>query len=255
MHDQTEISLQRLFMVQAIDLFQEAYLPYVLDHMRAHFGDRLHSHMRRLVKRNNTPIFVDFVDGQPRPDFLALIHLMTHDGGLRTPQSSYVPVIFAPHGVHNPHGRPVAVPSFKELRLIRLRRNALNHQGGVTGAMMVDAIERIGRMVALLPEAYQSTERRMHMQLLLARAQSSEYAYQLTLLQQQQAQQQRAQERQEVLQIQQEQLAIHAHQLEQVAQRVTAQHDTIDQTQQLLTEVQQQLHHVLRDQQVLVSLM
>lgn len=179
MIDQDEQSLQRLYLVQAIDLFQEAYAPYVLDAMRMHFGERLSAHLRSLVKRNKAPIFVDFVDNQPRPDFLALIHLMTRDGGLRDHQPAYVPVLFVPHGTQHASGLPVVVPSFKELRLIRLRRNALNHQGTLTGAMIIDSLERILHMIGMLPDAYQSLERRMRMQLLLARAQSSEFEYQL----------------------------------------------------------------------------
>lgn len=253
MHDRKEIPLQRLFMVQAIDLFQESYAPYVLDAMQVHFGERLSAHLRSLVKRNKSPIFVDFVDGHPHPDFLALIHLMTRDGGLRDNQPAYMPVLFVPHGTHNPHGLPVAVPSYKELRLIRLRRNALNHQGSLTGEMIIDSIERIARMVAMLPELYQSPERIIQLQLLLARAQSSEFEHQLTLMQHQQHQQQRAQERQELLSIQQERLAIHTQQLELVEQSVNVQHAEVARAQQLLVELQQQLQHMVRDQQLLVS--
>jgi hypothetical protein len=253
MYDRKEISLQRLFMVQAIDLFQEAFMPYVLDSMRAHFGEQLNPHLRGLAKLDKSPIFVDFGDGQPRPDFLALIHLMTRDGGLRANQTDYTPVIFAPTNTTIDGVRPACVPSFKELRLIRLRRNALNHQGALTGEMIIDSIERITRMVAMLPEPYQSAERNMQLQLLLARAQSSEFEHQLTLMQHQQHQQQRAQERQELLSIQQERLAIHAQQLELVEQSVNVQHDELARAQQLLIEVQQQVQHMVRDQQLLVS--
>lgn len=253
MRDRTEIPLQRLFMVQAIDLFQEAYQSYVLHHMRAHFGEQLNLHLRSLLKREKAPIFVDFVDNQPRPDFLALIHLMTRDGGLRTDESGYVPVIFAPATTAIDGVRPALVPSFKELRLIRLRRNALNHQGTLTGEMIIDSIERIVRMVGMLPEQYQVVERRLQLQLLLARAQSSEFEYQLTHMQQQQQQLQQAQSRQELLHIQQEHLSHHAQQLQRVEQQVQTQHDDVLQAQQLLSELQQQLTQLLYEQQILVS--
>lgn len=253
MINQDSYSLQRLYLVQAIDLFHEAYAPYVLDTMRMYFGEGLSIHLRGLAKRSKSPIFVDFVDNQPRPDFLALIHLMTHDGGLRDHQSAYVPVVFTQHNTQSDTRLPVLVPMYKELRLIRLRRNALNHQGTLTGEMIIDSIERISRMVAMLSEPYLSTERNMQIQLLLARAQSSEFEHQIMLMQHQQLQQQRAQERQELLSIQQEHLAIYSQQLDHVTQHVSGQHDELIRAQQQLVEVQQQVQHLLRDQQLLVS--
>jgi hypothetical protein len=238
-------SLQRLYMVQAIDLFHEAYAPYVLDTMRAHFGDRLLAHMRSLVKRNKSPIFVDVVDNQPRPDFLALIHVMTRDGGLRDSHAAYAPVLFAPHGSHNADGMPVAVPSFKELRLIRLRRNALNHQGILTGDIIIDSIERIIRMVDILPSSYQSTERRMRLQLLLARVQSSEF--ELHLQQMRHAQQADAHE-----QMHQALIDAHVVQLQRVEQQVQAQYSDVQQAHAAVHEVQTKLNQLLVDQQSLV---
>lgn len=253
MIDATESSLQRLFMAHAIDLFQEAYMPYVLDQMRAHFGDGLNTHLRSLMKRNNAPIYVDFVDGQPRPDYLALIHLMTSDGGLRGQQKQYTPVVFAPHGAHNPQGRPVPVPSFKELRLIRMRRNALNHQGTLTGEMIIDSIERIIRMVAMLPSNYQSVERRTQLQLLLARAQSSEFEHQLRVMRQNQQQNEQEQRRQALIQSQQARFDQHAQQLHEIEQQIQTHHATAQQTQQALTGVQHELNQMHREHQLLVT--
>ncbi len=246
-------SLQRVYMVQAIDLFHEAYLPYVLDHLRAHFGERLLGHMRSLAKRHKSPIFVDIVDGQPQPDFLALIHLMTHDGGLREHHNDYRSVIFAPHGSHNADGLPVAVPAFKELRLIRLRRNALNHQGTVTGEMMIDSIERIVRMVHMLPDAYQSSERRLRLQLVLARLQSSEFERQLTVMQLQQQADAHAQMHQAIIQAQHTQFTQHATQIQQIEQRLQTQSSEMHQTHGSVAEIQTKLNQLLHEQQMIVQ--
>ncbi|MFZ9859100.1 MAG: hypothetical protein ACO3F2_12300 [Roseiflexaceae bacterium] len=245
-------SLQRLYMVQAIDLFQEAYAPYVLDTLRAHFGDQLHAHLRSLVKRNKSPIFVDFVDDQPRPDFLALIHLMTHDGGLREHHNGYRPVIFAPHGSHSADGPPVAVPSFKELRLIRLRRNALNHQGTLTGEMMIDSIERIVRMVHMLPDAYQSLERRLRVQLILAQSQSSEFERQLTVMRLQQQADAHEQIHQAIISAQHMQFTQHATQIQQVEQLLQTQSNEMHQTHVVVDEIQTKLNQLLHEQQMIV---
>lgn len=252
MHDTAEIPLQRIYMLQAIDLFQEAYLPYVLEHLRAHFGERLHAHLRSLQKRNKAPIFVDFVDGQPQPDFLALIHLMTHDGGLREQHNDYRPVIFAPHGTHNADGLPAAVPSSKELRLIRLRRNALNHQGTLTSEMMIDSIERIVRMVHLLPDAYQSFERRLRLQLVLARAQSSGFAQQLQHVQLTHQEQAHAHMHHALVAPLHTQLEQHATQLHSVTQQVQSQQTDVQQIHEALNDLKTQLDQLFVDQQSLV---
>ncbi len=242
----TEVPLQRLYMAQAIELFQTAYAPYVLDHMRAHFGERLSSHLHSLAKRERTAIYVDFVDGQPRPDFLALIHLMTHDGGLHTGRTGYASVLFAPNGSAQVDVRPAFVPPLKELRLIRLRRNALNHQGQLTGAMIIDSIARMMQMVALLPEHYQSAERRIQLQLVYARAQSLEYASQLTAIQQ--AQQQHADAVR-----QKEQYTQYAQQILDIEASISTHQQETQQTQRHLETLQLQVSQLRQDQLLLVS--
>lgn len=253
MIDQDEQSLQRLYFVQAIDLFQDAYAPYVLDAMRIHFGERLSAHLRSLIKRNKSPIFVDFVDGQPQPDFLALIHLMTRDGGLRDNQSTYVPLLFVSQRTHPTPNLPVLVPSFKELRLIRLRRNALNHQKTLTGAMIIDSIERILHMVNMLPEAYQSPERQMRLQLLLARAQSSEFEYQLKRIWAAQKDYAHAQQHNALLQEHQTKLDTYTEQVKQLTQRIDDQQREVRQAHARADELHTKLQQLLHDQQMLVS--
>lgn len=248
MVDSHEVPLQRLYMLQAIELFQSAYAPYVLNHLRVHFAERLNSYLRSLAKREKSSIFVDFVDGQPQPDFLALIHLMTHDGGLRTGYQGYTPVIFNPNGTHA-DALPVMVPAIKELRLIRLRRNALNHQKPLSGEMMIDTIVRMQHMVAALPERYQSNEIRLQFQLLLARSQSLEYAQQLDAIHRDHQQRIDAERHQSIVQQQQR----HTQQLQSIKQHIDAyQHDVL-QAQQHITALQQQLTQLLHDQQLIAS--
>lgn len=253
MHDAADVPLQRLYMVQAIDLFQAAYQPYVLDHLRAHFGERLNAHLRSLMKRNNAPIFVDFVDGQPQPDFLALIHLMTRDGGLHTDASNYTPVLFAPNGATQRDVRPALVPPFKELRLVRLRRNALNHQGHLSGEMIIDSIVRMMRMVALLPPPYYVQAQYLQLQLLCARAQSVEYAHQLAVVQMTQEQRVEAARKQEELARQHERFAQQDQQLLQIEHSITLHQQDTQRAQQHLATLQTQLDQLVHEQQLLVS--
>ncbi len=249
MIDHKEIPLQRLYMMQAIELFQEAYLPYVIDHMRMHFRNTLNAHLRGLSKRDTTPVIVDFANNQPRPDVLALIHLMTSDGGLVSADVETKRVIFSEQADATATHIPVRVPRFDDLHSLRQRRNLLFHQGQLTGDDIVDTIQRITQMVASLPESYQAHERTLQLQLILARAQSSEFEKKLNHLDAQKQAQMNDQRQQALVTKQQE----HATQLQQVAEHVASQQHDVVRAQQLLTELQQQLTQMMHDQQILVS--
>jgi len=249
MVDHKEIPIQRLYMMQAIELFQDAYLPYVIDHMRMHFRNTLNAHLRGLSKRDTSPVIVDFVNNQPRPDVLVLIHLMTSDGGLAGAESESKRVIFSEQSDVSATQLPVRIPPYDDLHSLRQRRNVLYHEGQLTGDVIVETIQHIVKMVAGLPESYQVHERTLQLQLILARAQSSEFEKKLHLLDAQKQAQLHDQRQQALLTKQQE----HATQLQQVAEHVSAQQHDVAHAQQLLTELQQQLTQMMHEQQILVS--